>query len=231
MRGSIWLFSIAAVLLLALSAGAVGGAEPAPADAEGDGSEQEKNLLVNPGFESRKFLEGGYRSPYDAAEGWRIYGNPAEYEKGGAKVDVDESVAHRGKQSLKLENSTAPFPSTVEQRDVPVEPGKEYLVSLWAKGKAAEDTAKTLPMRLDLWCMEVAEGQATKYRQRVEVYQVPNEWKKYSFRHTIPQGTTNTNLKIMLRRRDGSSAVGTLWLDDVSCIPVEAAQEQQPSGG
>lgn len=174
------------------------------------------NLLANPGFE-----EGAAAGVMPSK--WQWQAHPG----GDCKAAATDEAASEGKRSLRVDGVVVkdakcnpPWPVVVSA-DVPAGPGRAYRLA--AKLKAA--TAGT---RAELMIQSyVAKAYFWSRSQSVSL---DTEWKEVEVVFRLPakgEGGYNEQMKAIRARLDLPGGEGTVWMDDVRLVEVEALDEWQ----
>lgn len=146
--------------------------------------------VVNPGFE-----EADERG---VPVGWRA--DPAVYQ-------VDDTVAHSGRRSLRYVNDD-PNRYVMCAQDLPLKPGQMYEFSVWVKTKGiqGEDTGATICLE---WYGEDGKYLGGSYPAGVKG---DNDWTLIrAISGRVPAGAVRCHVLCYVRR----GMTGTAWFDDV----------------
>jgi len=148
----------------------------------------EGNLVVNPSFEAAHNTgtpDGSYlSSPGDAGASWF----------------TDPRTAAHGRQSLRLRAPVEGESVAVRPFPIPLEAGKRYRLSLWARG---ERDGQRMALSLDT----VQDEQAT--------HTLTTDWREYAVEFTASQDA-GTRSQIGLRLL----SAGTAWFDLLQVVPI-----------
>ena len=240
MRNAIkWVMPLLAV---SLPMNAMGQKEPPPAPRQG-------NLVVNGGFEEwvdvklvpdgilkREPVKHAVRIPADRwPRQWIPFwvvnqSGPA----GSADIARDETVAHSGKQSLRLTSRSSKDNICVEyttelaigssQMPPAIRPNCHYILSWWVKGSSV---APGGGCRLDaLYHLSQKGGKLQRVDVDVRDQDPPAsgtfDWERHEFSFTTDADARSLSFNLGLR-----STTGTIWLDDVElkeCGPAATVQ-------
>lgn len=162
------------------------------------------NLVYNGDFEN---ADG-----QDPPAGWQMWG--ADQYKVRANYTTDASVVHAGSGALRIVHpaGSAGYVVTDSKHAIPVQPGRMYTVSLWARSDA--------PAVAQLGVAGYGPGPDDGYRQITTLpMRVDSQWRPFSL--TLYEGwdffsDAARYLRLALwGSRDPAPAV-TLWVDDVS---------------
>jgi hypothetical protein len=172
------------------------------------------NLLSDPGFEE------GAAAPSD----WSIEAPPAGTE-GGAEPAVDAGEAHGGTRSVRIDSPSRGTSSALVQ-EVAVDPGTEYVLSAWIKGRdirpavptaVREPTDPHSPVRVDVEPVgggpgaEAARESAGAAVRTAYGYTGTSGWSRQFV--GVRTGTDVRRVRVVVHLVDGS---GVAWFDDVS---------------
>ena len=144
--------------------------------------------IPNPGFES---ITGDLPTDWN----WGASGGST------AKLDVDKTVSHSGKQSAHITNQSqfAPFVfAALHTKDIAIKPNTTYYLEFYAKGKGAKKCSADLSYGVV--------GDDLTYLQEGDF-----DWMKVSIRFTTPP-----NVKSLQIRFTTEDVTESLWIDDVS---------------
>jgi hypothetical protein len=177
------------------------------------GKEISANLLTNPGFE-----EG---AASELPKAWHWQARPSNDCKA---AGVDEAAAE-GKRSLRIDGvkvkdakCNPPWPVVVSD-EIPAQTGHMYKLS--AKIKAAQADTK-----IELMAQSYVEK--AYFWSRSTPVAAGTEWKNYEVVFELPakgeQGY-NDQMKAIRARFDLRDSEGTVWIDDVHLMEVEAMDE------
>lgn len=173
------------------------------------------NLLANPSFEDGPAGE--------MPKGWIWQARPSTDCKA-----IGDATAADGKRSLRIDGvkvkdakCNPPWPVIVSADDIPAVPGHTY--KLTAKLKAAKaDT----PVRL------AAQSYVANayYWGRATPAMLSTDWKEYEVVFRLPakgEAEYHEKMKAVRPRLDLPGSEGTVWMDDVKLVEVEALDEWQ----
>ena len=173
------------------------------------------NLLANPSFEV------GPSNALPTAWIWQAQPSPS------CKATVTDAIAAEGRRSLKIEgvavkNATGvpPWPVIVSA-NVAAQPGHTYLLTAKMKAEKAgthvELMIQSYLANVYFWCKSTAANVGT-------------DWKEYELTFKLPaKGEQNyrEQMRAVCARFDLSGGTGTLWVDAVRLVEVEAQDEWQ----
>ena len=154
-----------------------------------------QNLVINGNFEDETFKGTGFWK----SSNWKENVLPGKV--------VEGAELARGKKSLEL-----PFGSGIQSVFVPMEKGKKYQLSFWAKGtKNATGLAA-----FSLWSVK---GHKDKHFWKGQNFKLETNWKEYKFEVEIPTDETvypdltvgTGTISFSVKGTDG-----TYYLDDIS---------------
>lgn len=154
-----------------------------------------QNLVINGNFEDETFKGTGFWK----SSNWKDTVLPGKVVEGMALT--------RGKRSLEL-----PFGKGIQSIFVPMEKGKKYQLSFWARGtKNAVGTAA-----FSLWS---ARGHKGKHFWKSLNFKLENDWKEYNFEVEIPTDESvwpdlavgTGTISFIVKGSDGK-----YYLDDIS---------------
>ncbi|HIE51641.1 MAG TPA: DUF4838 domain-containing protein [Armatimonadetes bacterium] len=170
--------------------------------------EELKNLLSNPGFEA-------VSGPVGGGEGvdWESTGTPpgwSRWQRPGTEATFhwDDTVAHGGRRSVKIQGSIAACYVT----QVPVEPGERYYCSVYARrSRPRESEVKLLVQWKD------AAGQW--FSAPAQVSPLPadavEEWEHLGVLFTVPEGAAFAVVTLVAYGLESDEAV---WFDDAQLV-------------
>lgn len=143
----------------------------------------DRNLVANPGFEDMHESK---------VEGWTWRPGRAN-----ATMAVDDKVAHSGKRSVRLTNTTekAPHVYGLLSQDVPVVPKQTYTLSCYVRSEAPGVA----------WI-----GGGSRWQYRFHFARTGQEWKRVLGTVTTEPGQTDFRIVILTE-----SPTRALWIDDV----------------
>lgn len=160
------------------------------------------NLIPNGGFE-------------DGAQGWSL----------GAGQSIDETVAHSGMRSVRIEVPAGAPRSSNVGITVPVTPNTRYRAELWIRRENVGVTGTYVTERDDAGNLT---GTSTQYGRPVP--QTDGVWHQQVWDLRTQPATTQLNL-----RGDIYNSTGTIWLDDFALYefgegdyrPIQAAAARE----
>lgn len=167
---------------------------------------KEKNLLQNAGFE-------------DGLNGWKRDEFHVSDHPMYAQAEVDTTVFHSGKASLKLSKTDLWYnPVLIYAQTVPITNNTGRLrIGLWAK---AQDMHKAT-MGVDIggsreWAAYIADASPTQG--------VTHDWKRYEAVVAVPQGVSEVRVSVEIY------GPGTVWMDDLNASVAPADTPLRAAG-
>ena len=151
------------------------------------------NLVPNPGFE-------------DGGKGWAIPD---------AVMQIDNAVFHSGKASLRTSWDT-PDKRKLAIHEIPVKPGKRYLIKAWLKSKDVQGAAKGATFGVE-WCGK----QGFLGGSGPTGVGFDLDWTEITFLSgVVPNDATYAHIYATI----DYSGVGTAWIDDISVEEVDVSE-------
>ena len=157
-------------------------------------------------------FDGGFEATVSGKlpTSWRIDKHYGQIPQG-ATYAVDDTVAHAGKQSLKITNPSAEaIPALVLSNPVAVVPGETYVITAYLKGEDPIGEASLMALRSDYNGADRAPIEIT------------DEWRRYRIVFKAAE-----QAEAYVARFDVNA--GTVWIDDVSMMKRSEA-EADPTG-
>ncbi len=167
-------------------------------DANADSLLSSDNIVVNPGFE--KIVSPGL--PIGSN---RTYTSQDKKDMG-ATAFADPAQSKEGMFSLRLITPVDSGGNKIRFLPLVINKDNSYIASVWAKAKQSE---KMPTFRLMIDGMNES-----------HVYELSNEWKKYSFAFTAGSSSTNAILSLELLTQ------GTAWFDVMQVSPAPVINYQ-----
>jgi len=163
----------------------------------GEETRVDSPLVRNGGFESGLTAPWGTGQYAAGRSSWWTLGNCQ------ATAEADSRTARSGKQSLHVINrsSRAAQVYGTTQQPVPVEPGRTYRVTLWAKARNLASAGAVSVVVDEAW--------------QIRPIQLPEgsyDWNEFTGTFALPDGAGQ--LRILSEDR------GEVWIDDVTVVPV-----------
>ena len=163
-------------------------------------AQAQTNLITNPGFENDSNQD-------DIPDNWGVF------QWGDRKVMAvtrDPEVKHNGNYSVKL--STPEVIRGQIAQNVPVEGGKTYDFSVWAKSKDFQGKGE---------CGAIL----FRYSSQQKFIDLPvlrgtRNWMVFSKRLTMPENADSMNIMLSIYH-----AKGTVWFDEVSLVEVGSKEK------
>jgi len=166
----------------------------------------EQNLLKNGGFEQGLGTAWGIGQYGDPNKPWWNSGSCS------SRADVSGQIHHGGKASLHIINSSPRAPNvfgTTVQR-IAIQPGQQYKITLWAKGRELVSKGAINIIVDSAWNIRPIMLPSGTY-----------EWQKFEGTFKLP--TPTADIRILSEDR------GEAWIDDISVTSLTSTESTTPS--
>jgi hypothetical protein len=161
---------------------------------------EDRNLLLNPGFEQ---LNAG------KATSWSYY------SIAGTSITTTSESARSGNYGVSLKSVTTAMNPVLVQQRISVEPGQTYEASAWIRA----NDLQALGFRI---YAEYYNGTTFLSQQLGDfVKPEPGVWEKMTFRFTAPQGANAATFIFRLYGIGNANGADQIDLDDVAVIKVD----------